>query len=395
MIKIHKQHNETKNEKTRCYCDIEIDGIKKNVWFEVEKDYEKYLVLDRADAYLIGILNYAMRNKHDIECEMPVTDELLHNIREILIPSLVKYSNSLYPTKIKCKTIEPLNSGEHVGTGLSCGIDSFYSIYKHINNEYPSMSLTDVCINNVGAFNECYAEYGKDRVKQERYEMTEKVAKEAKLNLIETDSNFYNEIPQVHLLSHTYSSTFAIYMLQKYWNKYYYASSGYDFSYFQLNNNETKDCADYELLSLQCFSTSSIRIYSDGGEKERIEKTEYIVDYKLAQKYLHVCLKESKNCGICSKCRRTLTSLDALGKLDNFSNVFDIEYYKKNRKDYYKWLYIQHLKEDAMNEPTYKRLKNKLKQYSFELFFIERTKYTIKKIIPKSIKNRLKKIIKQ
>ena len=31
-----------------------------------------------------------------------------------------------------------------VGTGLSCGVDSFYTVLKHFQSEYPSMNLTHI-----------------------------------------------------------------------------------------------------------------------------------------------------------------------------------------------------------------------------------------------------------
>lgn len=385
---------ETEKNKVRQYCEIEIESDVKKIWFEVDSKYKEYLVTDRADAYVIGLLNYAMRNNHDIKCDIPVTDELLYNLNEVLIPMLAKYSSNLNKIKINAKPIKPLKSGEHVGTGCSCGIDSFYSIKTHRHNIYESLELTDVCINNVGAFNECYKDYGEEKVKKERYEVTKKVAKDLKLNLIETDSNFFEEIPQNHLQSHTYLSTFAIYMLQKYWRIYYYASSGHDFSTFSLKDNGFNPCADYELLSLQCFSTSAVRIYSDGGEKERLEKTAAITDFSYAQKYLHVCLHKSTNCGVCSKCMRTLTALDALDKLDNFDKVFDIEYYKQHKKDYYNWMWLEHKVKDVMNEPTYKLLKKQCKIKVSLLFKLKKYPYILaKNCIPRNLKNKIKKII--
>lgn len=385
---------ETEKNKVREYCEIEIDSDVKKIWFEVDSKYKDYLVTDRADAYVIGLLNYAMKNNYNIKCEIPVTDELLYNLNVVLIPILAKYSSNLNEIKIDAKPIKPLKTGEHVGTGCSCGIDSFYSIKTHRHNMYESLELTDVCINNVGAFNECYKDYGEEKVKKERYEITKKAAKDLNLNLVETDSNFAAEIYQTHLLTHTYSSTFAIYMLQKYWRIYYYASSGYDFSEFDLKDNGYKDCADYELLSLQCFSTSAIRIYSDGGEKERIEKTSAITDFSYAQKYLHVCLHKSTNCGTCSKCMRTLTALDALDKLDNFDKVFDIDYYRKHKKDYYKWLWLQAKLNDSMNVPTYNLLEKQGKIRVPLLFKIKKYPYILaKNCIPRNLKNKIKKII--
>ena len=53
---------------------------------------------------------YAMKeNKREIICEAPVTEELLYNIKEILIPTLL-YSDSRYhPIKIHADIAPPLD----------------------------------------------------------------------------------------------------------------------------------------------------------------------------------------------------------------------------------------------------------------------------------------------
>ena len=89
MIRIEKPYIISKNDKTRCICDIFIDNKKHSIFFEVDKKYGKYLVDDRIDAYVIGLLNYAMREGQDIESDYPITEELLYNIRTTLIPSLI------------------------------------------------------------------------------------------------------------------------------------------------------------------------------------------------------------------------------------------------------------------------------------------------------------------
>ena len=74
IINIDENHS-------RLSCDIFVDNELRNVWFDVDKEYERYLCTERSDAYLIGLLSWAMRLNHDIECVAPVTDELLYNIR--------------------------------------------------------------------------------------------------------------------------------------------------------------------------------------------------------------------------------------------------------------------------------------------------------------------------
>lgn len=380
MIIIGKPFISSNAAKTRCICDISVDGMIRSVWFEVDSKYKEYLVTERADAYVIGLLHWCMLNRHDIKCQVPVTEELLYNIKTILVPSLAKYANNLHAIKIDAE-VAPALKGEEVGTGCSCGIDSFDAIYNHYKSDYPNMDLTYLCINNVGAFNECYDDYGREKVKEERYQKVDVVSKELGIPIIKTDSNFAETFPQIHLYSHTYSSVFAIYMLKKLWKTYYYASSGMDYSKFSLS---ALDPAHYELLSLQCFSTSGIRIYSEGGEKERIDKTRDLVDFEPAQKYLHVCLAKPYNCGVCSKCRRTLVTLDMLDKLDNFKEVFDIGYYKKHREEYYKWLVSQHSFGDLMNEPVYQEM---LERSAFrKIANIEKIKKPLRKIKRKLIK---------
>lgn len=386
MIIIKKPYIENIDNKSRCICDIEIDSVKKCIWFEVDKKYGKYLIDDRIDAYVVGLLNFAMRNNHNIKSEYPITEELLYNIENILIPSVYKYSKKLFNIKLEMPMISSIKSGKANGTGISCGIDSFDAIKNHLNTKYKSMDLNYLCINNVGAFNECYKEYGIEKTKEERYKVARVVAKKLKLELIETDSNFGQEIEQNHYLTNTYSSCFAIYMLQKLWKRYYLASVGLDYSKFTVIDNDIEDSAHYDLLTLQCFSHDGLRIYSESGEKSRLEKTMNISDFKIANDYLHVCISKPYNCGICTKCMRTLVSLDAINKLDNFKNVFDIDYYYKNRKKYYRWLYREHVNKSLMNEPSYQIL-SKRKDFKVSIVYKFITLFEIK------FKNCLKKIL--
>lgn len=352
MIYLHKPYIEQKNKKARLVFDIDIDDEKKQAWFEVDKEYEKYLCDDRVDAIFVGVLNYAMREGHDIKSDSYLTNDIYFKVTEYLIPSLIKYS-SLHDIKIDIKTKKaPTNAGG-VGTGLSCGIDSLHVVLTKKDLKDKDFALTHVCINNVGAFNECY-EDDLDEVRKNAIARSKSLAKELKLPLIVTDSNFAEVIPQMHHKTHTYSSTFAILCLEKLWKVYYYGSSGIDFSYFNLKNNDEDDCCSYELLSLDCFSTKNLKIYSEGGALSRLEKTKDICKSKFFRKYLYVCTAKEENCGVCDKCMRTILSLYAIDKdLTPYKNIFDIDYFYQHKEEYYQFLYNNHVCKVAINEPTY------------------------------------------
>ena len=359
MKKKEKPYVKKFKYKSKLFFNIIINKEKKKIWFEVDNKYAEYLCDDRVDAIVVGLLHYAMKNNHNIQSNSYITEELLYKIKTFLIPTLTKYDKRMHNINIDIKTKPACENAGGVGTGCSCGVDSLYSYLSNNKTNIKQFKLTHLCINSVGAFNETYKDEGVEKVKNERYKKSIEFAKEVNLPLIITNSNFLEEIYQVHYYTHTYSSTFTILCLQNLWKTYYYGSSGCDFSTFSVYDNAEHDCANYELLSLNCFSTNNLIIYSDGGAKDRLEKTKYIYKDKLTKKYLHVCLKKAYNCGICDKCRRTLLSLYALGaNIEEYNNIFDTKYFLKNKEEYFDWIYKEHIWNNEMIESIYEMLKN-------------------------------------
>lgn len=359
MIRIHRGFVSDLSGRSLLSTEIEVDNQKKPILVSVEKEYGKFLSPERADYALVGLLAYAMRNKHDIICEAPVTDELLYKIREILIPTLVRTDRRNYPVKIQADMAPPLDkllfaSNAHggVGTGFSCGVDSFYTVLKYVNSPYPAQNLTHLCVFNIGAINNCYGAENIPRVKQTVFTRAEAMSKKVKLPLLKLESNFQDVFPQDHYRSHTYMDALAIYALQKLWRIYYYSSSNF-YGEFSLKENMDNPPGYFEPFLLDCFSTSKLKIFSAGSECDRLDKIYLLSENPLVQNHLHVCTKEENNCGRCEKCIRTLLALDALGKLNKFGAVFDLNAYSKNRSKIYVFLYNQFI---LNHNPVYSKI---------------------------------------
>lgn len=389
MIQIGRPQIINTNNKARLEASIDIDGNKNVIWFEVDEKYGKYLCYERTDAFVIGILNYAMRNGHDITCEAPIGEELYYQITTYLIDAVYKGSTKLHKTIIYSEIdSSKLISANAVGTGISCGIDSLHVLAQQTNTRFPNLNVTHLAFNNVGSHGE--GELAQ-RLFNERKTQAESFAKEFGFELIESNSNIMDTIPQNHFLSHTYTSTFAIYALQKLYSVYYYAS-GRTFFAFSLDDT-LKDCSYYDLLLACTCSTSSLTIHSEGGTLSRFEKTKQVVTYHPSYKYLNVCTKKSYNCGKCEKCTRTLLALDALNKLDSYNKVFDIKYYKKHRQDYY----AQMIKYTIIKNKNYSELLPLLKNRISPIAIINGIAHSILpltiSLMPKFIKNIIKKII--
>ena len=322
----------------RLICDIEDDGNLRSLYIEVDKTYEKYLCYELSDAFLIAMLPCAMRTGQDIQCESPVTDQLLHNIKTFLIPSLSKHDDALYHAKIIAQTDDAPIEGHAVGAGFSCGIDSFHTLKSYLNSDCKSLNITHLYNTSVGAFG-CY--HNPQEAREKIRERVKIVAEQLGLPLIVTDSNYrvFSSKRWRHVYIHIYATMFSVFALRKLWKVYHYASSAYDLSQFSVVNNSRSDTAHYDLLSACCFSVPGLKINMTGLNESREEKLSIIADFALARKYLHVCIRHGhENCNICPKCKRTILQIDMLGKIHEFSDAFDVDYYLLNKIKYFKLL---------------------------------------------------------
>lgn len=331
---------------------------------------------------MIAVLNYAMRNHHDIVSEAPLTEDLYYNIDKYLVDAIAQYNSDFYRPQITAEVVsEPLPCAGAVGTGISCGVDSLHALACQTSMKFKKHNITHLTFNNVGSHGEGERA---EKLYRARLERPRQFAEEYGFEFVASDSNLQNVVEQNHFKSHTYSSMFAVYCLQKLYSVYYYSSAGYKYNEFNLVDLPTLCCGSYEMLSLPLLSTHNLRIYSEGEGMSRMTKLKSVVKYAPSYKYLNVCLDDGDNCGKCEKCVRTLLGLDALGALDNYSSVFDIAYYRKHKKWYLQQMLIQmaHGKHDYFEMyPYFKNeitlgMRIKVLPYPFE--------GTVRKLIPRN-----------
>lgn len=315
------------------------------LWYEVASEYGKYLYKDRVDPFLVAILPYCMKEGYDIRVESNghgggVSADLLYQVSEVLIPSLKK-SPYFIPIDIQAEPIyKPLRSGIGVATGVSGGVDSFYTILKHMEGLFP---LTHLVLFNIQSF----GEYGGDVARKHFYGNIEKAKKICNdlnlkygtdIELITVDSNIQDELPIKIYYAGTYRDAGAILLLRQIF-KLYYFSSTHGIEDFSIEH----EVRDYDLWNLSCLSTQNCRIQIFGLDVERIKKLEYISKFSVTYDNLNICLKQllngsrgmeyanQKNCTCdCEKCVYTVMALKGMGKLDKYEKVFDLNLVEKN-----------------------------------------------------------------
>lgn len=324
-----------------------------HAFVEVEKEYEQYLSSERGDWLIYLTFPVAIRTGYDIVCEVPVTEALLHNINEILIPHYILKDEKAKKFKIYAEHTNEIIGGDAIGTGVSCGVDSTYTIMKYTKDEYPSIKLSHLFIGSVNAelwdFDaENDTLYTWEEKHKDAFDRYNTVSKMTGLPLIKMFTNIIWYVcgrswkVYHHLYVHHYITMSAVLALRKLWKSYIFASSTDNFfQEIKETNWLTEDPEYLAVMNVHILGLPDFHLYSGGAGVDRIEKTRDICDYDVAKKVLHPCHKRGKiNCSDpwCGKCIRALTTFDLYDKLDEMSEVFDIQRYKKNRKEYLWWL---------------------------------------------------------
>lgn len=383
MIVIEKPEVVVIGSKARLHSNIVIDGLTKNIWFEVDLKYKEYLCYERSDAFVVALLNYAMREGHDINCKSPMGEDLYYQINTYLIDAVYQGSKVLYKTTITADIdSSQLPTGNAVGTGISAGIDSFHSIAENSHSRFKNHNITHLTFNNVGSHGEGERA---ERLYAQRLQLARNFASEYKYELVESNSNIHDQIEQEHYLTHTYTSCFAVFCLQKLYSTYFYSSS-FSFLEFSLKDNERYGSDFYELLILSAFSTNNMKILSEGATVTRLAKTLTVSSYEPSYKYLNVCTESFENCSKCEKCTRTLLALDALNKLDYYESVFDIKYYRNNKQHYFETLVYKNFIKSVNYVELYPLLQNQINLTTKLKVYPKLVRPFITSLVPNKIK---------
>lgn len=320
---------------------IQSDIFKNILWFEVDKKYREF-VSDSCDSALITLLIPAMDANENIHINGHISEELYSNILKIqkilkiIIPKL---------KLIKITTNELRNyqyDSKYIATGFSAGIDSFSTLYDYYYNcELTNKKITHLTYHNVGSHNIGETGYTKqsEDLFNSRFKAVEKITSslwQNRIPLIKINSNiddFYMKDYLYFMQTHTLRNMSVTLFLQKGIKNYYY-SSGYP--YINTKVSQSYDICVSDPILLPLISNSSILLEVTGSEYTRVEKTINVSKLEDAKNYLDVCVAstDGSNCSKCFKCMRTQFTLELAGKLEEFTNVFNFEVYKKEKPSY-------------------------------------------------------------
>ena len=167
MIKINKPYIQEENGYARLCSKIEVDSDVWDIWYEVEVCNKQYLCYEKADAFLIGLLPFAMAFGHDVEIiDCPISEKIYWSLTNTFIPALSKYSDYYKSINLKTDISNQKFDSFAVATGFSGGVDSFYTYLKNKGKKTKGFNITHLTFFNVGA---C-GSYGGKKAEERFYE---------------------------------------------------------------------------------------------------------------------------------------------------------------------------------------------------------------------------------
>ena len=360
-LEIKGSYFEEKENEVVVHFLLNVAGENKDLWYSVNKVYKKYLCHERADAVVVAFLHYAAMYKLNINSALPMSRKLHFQLNELLS---ILCETSRNKDEIPCisapLTDEIYENEGAVGMGMSCGVDSFATLRKYSNDNCDEKyKVTHCTYYNVGAHHGSIGSYNGGIAQRELFNKqkvyAQKFCAEYDYPLIEVDSNVTDLQCVKFLYVHTYRNLSTTLLFQKLFSVYYY-SSAYSVTQFRLN--PSNDSGSYDILLTSMFSTETLSFYSSCSTMSRIEKVGMLVNFPPAQKYLHVCRKTENNCGICGKCMRTQLEIYSFGKMELFSESFDINKFYKNKHRMFRYL-VKARKKDWLIREVYDSFKEK------------------------------------
>lgn len=373
--------------------DIESNSSIKTLYFEVDNKYSEYLCDELYDSFVVSLLPYAVKHNEDIIIDGYISSKIYYQLTTYLIPLLCKAFNKKL-IKMETNVKEIYYNGTGVGASISCGVDSFYTLLKHQNQKDEKYNITHLTFFNAGSNGEYGGEKARDLFNK-RVEYVGKFCEENNYNLITIDTNINEFLMMNHEKTHTFRTLGCVLALQKLFSKYYFAS-GLPFDGSHIDESDT---AFYDILNVQCFSNENISFYCSGIETTRLEKIKYISNFKETYNWLNVCVIDESNCGKCEKCIRTMTALDSIGRLERYSNVFDIDEFYKNKSKY--MVNILEYNREKLKHNLYQEIIDEYKKSNnnpFTLLIYIRslriTKQKLKNLVPQKLKKVIKRKLK-
>ena len=336
-------------------CKLTGPGLPKRLWFMAESDDENALDIAEPNWAAVAMLYPSMVHNQDLYIEADISPLLLHNLNndiQILLKIINPHLNQI---KVIAGSSKPQefnkNVKRHVITGFSGGVDSTATYLKYNNpNSSSSLRLSALSIYDVGAIGKTSPSPSFEHL-QKHFDQLKRFCDEKELLAFGVSSNMdqvYRSTKKkrnsnIYFWSYVSLVNIAATLAMQKRVKLYLPSGCIGYSEMELNHvDDTTERSEPILAPL--LSTERFICQPGAAGLTRFEKTKYIFETD-PKSQLNVCImkaskrnKDFLNCGRCWKCVETLYDIEAIGKLEEISTIFDLNEYNNNKDQLFELL---------------------------------------------------------
>ena len=324
------------------FVDVDADYPADTLYFEIRKDYGGMFAMDTYDAFIPVGLYLAMYHKTPLKIRGKISKKFYKNATWYIQKILCDFSEELSPVEIIVDGFAPTQAkGILIGTSISCGVDSLATIYdRFIREDDRDYKINSLFIFNCGSNGDFDAPHTQI-VFNSRVTRAVAVADELNLPLVVVDSNLHRFRHDTDKSMMFFLGLYSCVLSLQNAIRRYYIPSGCSYSGIKNfgdreHHNDLATACDSYLIPL--IQTERTELIVDGCQRRRVDKITDLVNWDIARKYLNVCLvqkgEDTTNCGMCPKCMRTMLTLEILGKLDDFAQIFNVENYEQYSSTY-------------------------------------------------------------
>lgn len=334
---------------TRVICDVEANFSPiKELYFWVNTEFGNMLTHDVYDAFLVAMLYPAMHYEENIEICGKVSKNIYFNIKNYVMAVVRDFAaianKHFIPIDIKVEGYKTPNKNDnlYIGTGFSGGVDSFSTLTDHFYNETDlDYKINSLFFFHVGQYGNVDNPLTWERAKN-RFSITSDYAKLIGVPAIMMSTNLFDFYqPEWEYSGGLLIRCASILIFQKTLKRYYLSNSITYLERAHVLDDPYPGLADVaDPIIPPLLSNINFEILDDGEQYTRSQKTANLINNSHAQNFLNVCVNTdeshigAENCGICHKCLRTMFTLDILGALGKFEQVFDRKKWEKQSFKY-------------------------------------------------------------
>lgn len=349
-IRAHDFRKLEQNGSVRICCRLDTDLFPEELWFDIKSDEVGPLAVEEPNWAAIALILPAMMSGCDLVIEADISPRLLHALNGDLQGLLLAYDSRLKRVKVEAGAAPlPASIGNGVAAGFSAGIDSFATLLAYSDAKTPKpLRLTHLTVHNVGALgNTPRTSLDRSDAYDKACARTTSAANDYGLGTMFVSSNMEDVFdscrPSLRSFEHSHSIRNAVcaHIFHDYLGYFLYSSAVpyCEIGLSTIKRGAKRGMATIDPILLPLLSTERLTILSAGAEMSRGEKSALVAKSELARDMLDVCSPTRRrvkgdltyNCSRCKKCVRTIATLEAIGQLEDFDRVFQVDLYKATR----------------------------------------------------------------